>query len=125
MEVQKLKVRLPSGKEVGLVEALGFCYDVSDTDFQVLLTLTSGGPKTEDELSASLKLSKASVNRSVNKLISIGFIERAKDQNSKGGRPRYIYKSIDPELMVSKIGKDFEYCAKLFGDLAHVEIKSP
>ncbi len=39
MEVQKLKARLPSGREVGLVEALSFCYDISDTDFQILKAL--------------------------------------------------------------------------------------
>ncbi|ARM76655.1 HTH-type transcriptional regulator Lrs14 [Acidianus manzaensis] len=123
MEVQKLKVRLPSGKEVGLVEALSFCYDISDTDFQVLLALVNYGEKTEDDLASSLRLSKASVNRSVNKLISTGFIERVKDQNSKGGRPRYIYRALDADTLASKIAKDFEYCAKLFGEITPAEIK--
>lgn len=123
MEVQKLKVRLPSGKEVGLVEALSFCYDISDTDFQVLLALVNYGEKTEDELAAALKLSKASINRSVNKLISIGFVERVKDQSTKGGRPRYIYKALAPDLLVTKIAKDFEYCAKLFSEITPHEIK--
>ncbi|MBW9140470.1 MAG: MarR family transcriptional regulator [Candidatus Aramenus sp.] len=122
MEVEKLKVRLPSGKEVGLIEALSFCYDISDTDFLVLKTLINAGEKTEDELASLLKLSKASINRSVNKLISVGFVERVKDQNSKGGRPRYIYKPLDPTLITQKIAKDFDYCAKLFGSIVPSEL---
>lgn len=122
MEVEKLKARLPSGKEVGLIEALSFCYDVSDTDFVVLKTLINSGEKTEDELASVLKLSKASINRSVNKLISIGFVERVKDQNSKGGRPRYIYKPLDVNSLTEKISKDFEYCAKLFGEITPKEL---
>ena len=124
MEVQKLKARLPSGREVGLVEALSFCYDISDTDFQILRALINLGPKTEDDLASVLKLSKASINRSVNKLISIGFVERVKDQGSKGGRPRYIYKAVDSDFLVEKMSKDFEYCAKLFSALTPSELKS-
>jgi predicted transcriptional regulator len=122
MEVEKLKARLPSGKEVGLIEALSFCYDISDTDFVVLKTLINSGEKTEDELASALKLSKASINRSVNKLISIGFVERVKDQNSKGGRPRYIYKSLDVSALTEKVSRDFEYCAKLFGEITPKEL---
>lgn len=102
MEVQKLKVRLPSGKEVGLLDALLFCYDVSDTDFKVLKELITNGPKNEDDLASSLKLSKASVNRSLNKLLSIGFVQRMKDQSSKGGRPRFIYTAVNSEELVEK-----------------------
>ena len=123
MEVQKLKVRLPSGKEVGLLDALLFCYDISDTDFKVLKELIKNGPKNEDELASSLKLSKASVNRSLNKLLSIGFVQRMKDQSSKGGRPRFIYTAINPDELVEKISKDFEYCAKIFISITPAELK--
>ncbi|MEM2662905.1 MAG: HTH-type transcriptional regulator Lrs14 [Metallosphaera sp.] len=107
-----------------MVEALSFCYDISDTDFQILKALINMGPKTEDDLASVLKLSKASINRSVNKLISIGFVERVKDQGSKGGRPRYIYKAVDAEALTDKIAKDFEYCAQLFSGLTPAELKS-
>jgi predicted transcriptional regulator len=119
VELETKKVKLPSGREMGLVEALNFCYDISDTDFQVLKLLLGAGTKTEDELAETLKLSKASINRSVNKLISIGFVERLKDTSSKGGRPRYLYKAIDVDKLIDKITKDFNYCAELFSGLAH------
>jgi predicted transcriptional regulator len=123
MEVQKFKVRLPSGKEVGLLDALLFCYDISDTDFKVLKELIKKGPKNEDELAAELKLSKASVNRSLNKLLSIGFVQRMKDQSSKGGRPRFIYSAISSDEIVNKITRDFEYCAKIFISITPAELK--
>jgi predicted transcriptional regulator len=114
MEIENVKIRLPSGKEASLIDALGFCYDISDTDFQVLRVLMKGTGKTEDELSSMLHLSKASINRSVNKLASLGFIEREKDPNSKGGRPRFIYTSISYEKLTEKITRDFKYCADIF-----------
>lgn len=122
MQVQKLKVKLPSGKEVGLVDALLFCYDISDTDFKVLKELIKGGPKGEDELSANLKLSKASINRALNKLLSIGFVQRTKEQSSKGGRPKFIYSAISPDELINKISRDFEYCAKTFISLLPAEL---
>ncbi|TRM85081.1 transcriptional regulator, partial [Sulfolobus sp. A20-N-G8] len=57
MQVENIRVRLPSGKEVGLVDALSFCYDISDTDFQVLKTLLNSGAKTEDQLAEIRHLS--------------------------------------------------------------------
>ncbi len=123
MEVQKLKVRLPSGKEVGLLDALLFCYDISDTDFKVLKELIRNGPRNEDDLAYALKLSKASVNRALNKLLSIGFVQRMKDQSSKGGRPRFIYSAISTEELNAKITKDLEYCAKIFINITPAELK--
>ncbi|QGA54230.1 MarR family transcriptional regulator [Sulfolobus sp. E5-1-F] len=123
MQVENIRVRLPSGKEVGLIDALNFCYDISDTDFQVLKTLLTSGPKTEDELAEMLHLSKASINRSVNKLVSLGFVDRVKDSSSKGGRPRYIYKPIEADRITEKISSDFKYCADLFSSVIPQELK--
>ncbi|BFI76619.1 MULTISPECIES: HTH-type transcriptional regulator Lrs14 [Sulfolobaceae] len=122
MELEVTKIRLPSGKEVGIIEALSFCYDISDTDFQVLKVLLNSEGKNEDSLAEMLKLSKASINRSVNKLVSLGFVERVKDSSSKGGRPRYIYKAIPTERLIEKIVNDFKRCAELFGQLIPKEL---
>ncbi|BFH72373.1 HTH-type transcriptional regulator Lrs14 [Sulfurisphaera javensis] len=122
MELEVTKIRLPSGKEVGIIEALSFCYDISDTDFQVLKVLLNSEGKNEDSLAEMLKLSKASINRSVNKLVSLGFVERVKDSSSKGGRPRYIYKAIPTEKLIEKIVNDFKRCAELFGQLIPREL---
>ncbi|MEJ2777175.1 HTH-type transcriptional regulator Lrs14 [Sulfolobaceae archaeon RB850M] len=125
MELEIVRVRLPSGKEVGLIEALNFCYDISDTDFQVLKALLNSGGKNEDTLAEELKLSKASINRSVNKLVSLGFVERMKDQSSKGGRPRFIYRAIPAERLIEKISNDFKRCAELFSNVLPKELESP
>lgn len=123
MELEISRVRLPSGKEVGLVEALSFCYDLSDTDFQVLKALLNSEGKNEDMLAEQLKLSKASINRSVNKLVSLGFVERMKDSSSKGGRPRYIYKAVPTERLMEKITNDFRRCAELFSSILPKELE--
>ncbi|MEJ2771532.1 MULTISPECIES: HTH-type transcriptional regulator Lrs14 [unclassified Stygiolobus] len=123
MELEISRVRLPSGKEVGLVEALSFCYDLSDTDFQVLKALLNSDGKNEDMLAEQLKLSKASINRSVNKLVSLGFVERMKDSSSKGGRPRYIYKAVPTERLMEKITNDFKRCAELFSSILPKELE--
>ena len=123
MELEITKIRLPSGKEVGLVEALSFCYGMSDTDFQVLKALINSEGKNEDMLTEQLKLSKASINRSVNKLVSLGFVERMKDSTSKGGRPKYIYKAIPTEKLIEKIRNDFRMCAELFSSVLPKELE--
>ncbi|MCG2909910.1 MAG: MarR family transcriptional regulator [Stygiolobus sp.] len=117
MQEQSEKVILPSGKEVKLLDALTFCYDISDTEYKVLQTVILKKSITEDELVELLKLSKASVNRSLNKLVSLGFIAREKSQSSKGGRPKYIYKAVDIEILVKRIREDFKRCAEMFSSI--------
>ncbi|MFP3064750.1 MAG: HTH-type transcriptional regulator Lrs14 [Sulfolobus sp.] len=117
MQEQSEKVILPSGKEVKLLDALTFCYDISDTEYKVLQTVILKKSITEDELVELLKLSKASVNRSLNKLVSLGFIAREKSQSSKGGRPKYIYKAVDSEILVKRIREDFKRCAEMFSSI--------
>ncbi|BCU69129.1 HTH-type transcriptional regulator Lrs14 [Stygiolobus caldivivus] len=114
MEVESEKVVLPSGKEVKLLDALSFCYDISDTEYKVLQAVLDKKTITEDELVESLKLSKASINRSLNKLVSLGFISREKLQSSKGGRPKYVYRSVENQILIERIREDFEKCSQMF-----------
>lgn len=117
MELESEKIVLPSGKEVKLLDALAFCYDISDTDYKVLKAVLERKVTTEDELVTTLKLSKASVNRSLNKLISLGFIVREKMQSSKGGRPKYVYKALDTKTLIGHIKEDFKRCSQMFIDI--------
>lgn len=114
MQQEMERITLPSGKEAKLLDALTFCYNISDTEFKVLETIISKGSVTEDELVEILKLSKASVNRSLNKLVSLGFINREKIQPIKGGRPKYLYKSLGKETLMKKITEDFKKCSEMF-----------
>jgi len=116
VEFGRQKVKLPSGKEVGVVDAIGFCYDLSDTDVEVLKVLIRIGPTTEDSIAKELKLSNASVNRSLNRLIAVGFVDRGRSPSSKYGRPRYMYKALQAEELMKKIERDFHECAKIFSE---------
>lgn len=122
MEVEFRKIRLPSGREVSLLDALNFCYDISDTEYKVLKTLITSGQKSEDELAEELSLSKASVNRALNRLVTLGFVKREKDQKSKGGRPRYLYSASGLDTIIGKISKDLSFCAENFSKLARTEL---
>jgi len=114
MQEEMERITLPSGKEAKLLDALTFCYDISDTEYKVLETVISKGSITEDELVELLKLSKASVNRSLNKLVSLGFINREKIQSTKGGRPKYVYRTLQKEELIRKITQDFKKCSEMF-----------
>jgi predicted transcriptional regulator len=105
------RIKLPSGKDAGLVDILAFCYGLSETDVQVLMALTKGEAKGTEELESDLKLSKASINRSLNKLLEMGLVMRIKEPGNKAGRPRYLYKAKDYQELKDKILADIKHCA--------------
>ncbi len=108
------RIRLPTGREAAIVEALRFCYDLSETDAIILFTLLRGGEYTVDDLVQKLGLSKATINRGLSKLVEIGFVQRTREQRSRVGRPRYKYFVQDPRRVIERIIHDFEECAKTF-----------
>ncbi|MCG2907460.1 MAG: MarR family transcriptional regulator, partial [Sulfolobales archaeon] len=77
------KFVLPSGKELTLLDVLSFCYGLSETDVQVLMALLKSSPKSTEDLEQELQLSKASVNRSLNKLLSMELVKRIKETGNK------------------------------------------
>jgi len=104
------KFVLPSGKELTLLDVLSFCYGLSETDVQVLMALLKSSPKTTDELEQELQLSKASVNRSLNKLLSMELVKRIKETGNRAGRPRHIYFVPDFDELKGKLVKEIEDC---------------
>jgi predicted transcriptional regulator len=102
--------KLPSGKEVKPLDVLRFCYDLSETDVQILELLLKLGPKPADELGQELKVSKGTINRSVNKLAKIGLIMRIKETGNKIGRPRYVYSAPNFDELKGRITKEIEEC---------------
>ncbi|HIP65604.1 MAG TPA: MarR family transcriptional regulator [Pyrodictium sp.] len=107
------RIRLPSGKEIGLVDVLKFCYDLSETDTQILLKLVKGNEYDVDELAKELGLSKATVNRSLNKLVELGFIFRRRERRQTVGRPKYKYYVENPQNLIEKLKSDMEKCAEV------------
>ncbi len=110
-EVESLK--LPSGKELTLYDLVKFCYDLSETDLDILFKLMDGRQKTIEELSEQLNLSKATVSRSLTKLLGLGFITRTRIQSGQNvGRPKYAYKS-SLEQVEARMRKDVEKCSEI------------
>jgi predicted transcriptional regulator len=112
MAEQKLK--LPSRREITIAEGLRFCYDLSETDTQILLELLGGGEYSVDELASKLGLSKATVNRSLNKLVELGFVMRRREKREGVGRPKFKYYIEDPMKIVERIERDVDACAEEF-----------
>ena len=108
------RLRLPTGREVALLDGLKFCYDLSETDAVILFELLRGKEYTVDSLTDLLNLSKATINRGLTKLVELGFVERIREKRSQVGRPRYKYSISNPKRIVSRIMKDFEQCSEAF-----------
>ncbi|QGR20560.1 HTH-type transcriptional regulator Lrs14 [Stygiolobus azoricus] len=115
------RVKLPSGKDAGLVDILSFCYGLSETDVQVLVALAKADAKGTEDLEEDLKLSKASINRSLNKLLEMGLVMRIKEPGNKAGRPRYLYKTRGYKELKEKILEDIRNCAESMAKLVDQE----
>ncbi len=106
-------LKLPSGRELTLQDLVKFCYDLSETDVEVLSILLKEKPKTIEELSDKLMLSKATISRSLNKLLGLGLVIRKREQSPTGvGRPKYLYYT-DMGLIKNKMMRDIEACSKI------------
>ena len=97
-----------------------FCYSLSETEVLVLIALSS--PKTVEDLEQELKLSKAAVSRSLNKLLELDLVKRTKEMGNRTGRPRYIY--LRQNELLNKIINDVETCAKNMVELTKSQLSS-
>jgi len=111
---------LPSGKELKLSDILHFCYGLSETETQILMTLIRSSPKLAHELEQELQLSKAIVNRSLNKLLSMGLVKRTKDTEKKRRRPKYVYYIPNFEELKDKLVKEIEDCTNSIRNLISI-----
>jgi predicted transcriptional regulator len=64
---------------------------------------------------------KASINRSLNKLLEMGLVMRIKEPGNKAGRPRYLYKTRDYNELKQKILQDIKDCAEKMAQLVDQE----
>jgi predicted transcriptional regulator len=122
-QISGARIKLPSGKDAGLVDILSFCYGLSETDVQVLMALMRGDARGTEELETELKLSKASINRSLNKLLEMTLVMRIKEPGNKAGRPRYLYKAKDYAELKSKMLDDLKSCYDKMAELVNQEFK--
>jgi predicted transcriptional regulator len=116
------KFMLPSGKELTLLDVLSFCYGLSETDVQVLMALLKSSPKSTEDLEQELQLSKASVNRSLNKLLSMELVKRIKETGNKAGRPKYLYSATNFDELKGKVVKEIEDCTNSIRNLVSTQL---
>jgi predicted transcriptional regulator len=88
------------------------CLGLSKTDFKVLMSVV-GTAKTIDEIQAELNTSKASVHRSLNKLVALGLVLKTKEQGEKIGRPRNVYYTPDMEKLKEIFSNASETCVSV------------
>ncbi|MEZ0289534.1 MAG: helix-turn-helix domain-containing protein [Sulfolobales archaeon] len=113
LQIDIPRCKLPSGKEVSIIDVIRFFFDLSETDITILLKILWESPKTLEELSREVSMSKASVSRSIAKLHAIGFVSRRKITGKNiRGRPRYVYE-VDREKVVRELKENVEKCSSI------------
>jgi predicted transcriptional regulator len=103
------RIKFPDGREVDIHEVMAFLYGLSKSDVEVLhVIMSKKGKISTDELAETLKVTKASISKSINNLIYKGLIMRDKiEEDKKKGRPGYVY-WVDNEYLYKKIAEDLE-----------------
>ncbi|ALG97223.1 putative HTH-type transcriptional regulator lrs14 [Sulfolobales Virus YNP2] len=121
------KFVLPSGKELTLFDVLRFCYGLSESEINILMTLlkSSPNPKLAEDIEQELQVSKAMVNKSLNKLLSLGLIKRTKEAGNRTGRPRYVYFIPDPVEFKAKLAKEIEDCTNNIRNVVTTQFVPP
>ncbi|AWR97414.1 MarR family transcriptional regulator [Acidianus sulfidivorans JP7] len=119
------KIKFPDGREVDIHEVLAFLYGLSKSDIEVLhVIMQKQGKITTDELASSLKVTKASISKSINNLIYKGLISRDKlEEDKKKGRPSYVY-WVDNDALYKKISDDLQRLVNNVKDgiKTHIEV---
>jgi predicted transcriptional regulator len=116
---------LPSGKELKFNDVLHFCYGLTETDIRVLTTLLKSSPKTSDELSQELQVSKSIVNVSLRKLLNLGLVNRTKETGNKAGRPKYVYYTLKFDELKDKVVNEIEECTNNIRNLVSTQLALP
>ena len=107
------KITFPDGREVDIHDFIAFMYGLSRSDVEVLHLLLESKEKLDaDEIAERLKVTKASVSKSLNSLLDKGLIERDKseEEQKRKGRPSYVY-WVDKDKLYNKLEKDLEKLA--------------
>jgi predicted transcriptional regulator len=122
---QQVEFVLPSGKELKLDDVLHFCYGLTETDIRVLMTLLKSSPKTNDEISQELQVSKSIVNISLKKLLNLGLVNRTKEIGNKAGRPKYVYYALKIDEFKDKVVREIEDCTNDIRNLVSTRLALP
>lgn len=120
------KIRFPDGREVDIQDVIGFLYGLSRSDVEVLHVLTCKGEKmSTEDLAEALKVTKASISKSINNLLYKGLINREKvtEDEKRKGRPAYVYWVNKEELYERVIADMISLANTMKNDFkAHVQL---
>ena len=109
------------GRTVDVHDVLRFLYNLSESDVRVLHYLSDnyGKKMTIEEIGEALKISKASVSKSLKNLLEKGLVKREKemDEENRKGRPNYLYWVDIDELYEKAIDDLKELIEKFKEDL--------
>ncbi|MET1102180.1 MAG: MarR family transcriptional regulator [Pyrodictiaceae archaeon] len=75
-----------------------------------------GGVYSVEELAEKLRLSKATANRSLNKLVELGLVARRREKRQGVGRPRYKYYIDNPKSIIERIKLDLKECSSRYSE---------
>ncbi|BDC17829.1 helix-turn-helix domain-containing protein [Acidianus sp. HS-5] len=92
------KVKFPDGREVEVIAIFKFVYGLSDSELEILkLLVNTGGKLTAEDIASSLNISRNTVTKPVNMLVSKGLVLRDKEKNGSRSRPRLVY-FVTPDI---------------------------
>jgi predicted transcriptional regulator len=83
---------------------------LTENDIKVLARLVNVNNKTTDDLSKELQVSKSAITLSLNRLMSLGLVQRTKEKGDNIGRPRYVYYITNFDTLKDKLVKEIEDC---------------
>lgn len=101
------KVKFPDGREVDVLAIFKFVYGLSDSELNILkLLVETRGKLSAEDIATNLNISRNTVTKPINLLISKGLVLKDKEKGKTGGRPRLVY-FIIPDIY-SKLMADLQ-----------------
>jgi predicted transcriptional regulator len=92
MRSMERKVKFPDGREVDVLTIFKFVYGLSNSELEILkLLVNTKGKLSAEDIASSLDISRNTVTKPVNLLLSKGLVLRDKEKGKTTGRPRLVY----------------------------------
>lgn len=94
-------------KHIDLRDIIQCSFDLSKTDYRLLIFLLHSEPLSISQISSSTKLERSTVQKSISRLLKNDLIKRRQINISQGGY-RYIYGIDDKEILRARLNKVVE-----------------
>jgi predicted transcriptional regulator len=92
MRSMERKVKFPNSRGVDVLTIFKFVYGLSNSELEILkLLVNTKGKLSAEDIASSLNISRNTVNKLVNLLLSKGLVLRDKEKGKTNGRPRLVY----------------------------------